>query len=77
MKIIKNNDFRIKTIKQKDLSQFVNLWNQDYRLLTSSGFLMTKEKAKLGYKQKIFYYWGIYQQNNLVGYLLLKEDKDL
>ncbi len=64
-------------IKRKDLPQLVSLWNQEYKILTSSHFQMTLEKAKKGYDAKMFHYYGIYNNNTLVGFLLLKGTKDL
>lgn len=67
----------IKYLREKDLPQFVNLWNQDYQSLTSTVFLMTIKKTQDGYKNKIFFYFRIYKNDNLIGFLLLKEDGDL
>ena len=40
----------IKKIQKSSLHQLVNLWNQGKDVLTSSGFLMTQEKADKGFK---------------------------
>lgn len=65
-------------IKRKDLPRLVSLWNQEYKILTSSHFQMTLKKAKKGYYAKMFDYYGIYNDNILIGFLLLKkEDKIL
>lgn len=65
-------------IKRKDLARLVSLWNQEYKILTSSHFQMTLKKAKKGYYAKMFDYYGIYNDNILIGFLLLKkEDKIL
>ncbi len=45
---------KILKIKYSYLSSFVNLWNQDYKLLTSSCWKMTEEKAKEGFNKKLF-----------------------
>jgi len=69
---------KVYKIKIKDLLQFVSLWNQEYKILTSSHFQMTLKKAKKGYYAKMFDYYGIYNDNILIGFLLLKkEDKIL
>lgn len=68
---------RIYKIKRKDLLQFVSLWNQEYKRLTSSQFQMTLEKAKKGYDAKMFDYYGLYNNDVLIGFMLLKENKDL
>jgi len=68
------NDFLIKKIEQKDLEAFVELWNQGYEMLTSSKFKMTYEKALKGFTSQLFNYTGLYKNNQLVGFMLLKED---
>lgn len=67
----------VSKIKQKDLPRFVTLWNQDYLILTSSQFKMTLDKAVRGFKAKMFDYYGVYKESELIGFMLLKEDKDL
>ncbi|MGB9707149.1 MAG: hypothetical protein ACPL1D_00120 [Microgenomates group bacterium] len=34
-------EIKIEKIKKSDLNTFVKLWNQDYLLLTSSGFRLS------------------------------------
>jgi len=68
--------FNIKKIKKSHLNQFVNLWNQERDVLTSSGFLMTKEKAEKGFKEKMFDYLGVFEKENLFGFMLLKKEKN-
>lgn len=67
----------IRTLKEKNLPEFVALWNQEYLLLTSSKFKMTLEKAKKGFSAKMFDYYGVCHNDKLIGFMLLKEDKDL
>jgi len=68
--------FNIKKIKKSSLHQFVNLWNQRKDVLTSSGFLMTKEKAEKGFKEKMFEYFGLFEKEKLIGFMLLKKEKN-
>jgi ribosomal protein S18 acetylase RimI-like enzyme len=68
--------FNIKKIQKSSLHQFVNLWNQGKDVLTSSGFLMTQEKAEKGFKEKMFDYFGLFEKENLVGFMLLKKEKN-
>jgi len=68
------NDISVKIIKSKDLRTFVKLWNQEYKILTSSGFKMTYEKALAGFSSKMFSYIGLYKKNLLIGFMLLKEN---
>lgn len=63
----------IKRLTEKDLKDFVELWNQDFKLLTSSQFRMTLKRAKEGFEKKMFDYWGVYEKGKLRGFLLLKE----
>jgi hypothetical protein len=65
--------FNIKKIKKSSLHQFVNLWNQGKNVLTSSGFLMTQEKVELGFEEKMFEYFGLFEKENLIGFMLLKK----
>jgi len=67
---------KINKLTKNHLTQFIYLWNQGYEILTSSGFLMTKEKAEKGFKEKMFDYWGILEKENLVGFMLLKKEKN-
>ena len=55
---------KIKKINKKDLGNFVSLWNQDFKNLTTSSFLMTYEKALKGFNEKMFDYRGIYLNNS-------------
>lgn len=64
---------KIKRITEKDLKDFVELWNQDFKLLTSRQFQMTLEKAREGFEEKMFDYFGVYEKGKLRGFLLLKE----
>ena len=66
----------IKKIQKSSLNQLVNLWNQGKDVLTSSGFLMTQEKVELGFKEKMFEYFGLFEKENLVGFMLLKKEKN-
>jgi ribosomal protein S18 acetylase RimI-like enzyme len=59
--------FNIKKIQKSSLHQDV---------LTSSGFLMTQEKAEKGFKEKMFDYFGLFEKENLVGFMLLKKEKN-
>lgn len=64
---------KIKRITERDLKDFVTLWNQDFELLTSSQFQMTLKKAKEGFEKKMFDYFGIYgEKEKLLGFLLLQ-----
>ena len=65
----------IKKIQKSSLCQFVNLWNQGKDVLTSSGFLMTQEKAEKGFKEKMFEYFGLFEKEKLIGFMLLKKKK--
>lgn len=67
---------KISTIKNKDIEEFIKLWNQDYEILTSSGFKMDYKKAKDGFDKKLFDYYGLYQNKKLVAFLLMKEESD-
>jgi len=53
------------------------LWNNELLLLTSSRLKMTFKKALRGFENKMFDYWGAYYNNELVGFMLLKQNKDL
>lgn len=63
-------------IQEKDLPSFVSLWNQEFEVLTSCHFQMTLARAKKGFQAKMFLYHGIYNNDKLVGFMLLKEDGD-
>jgi len=67
----------IKKIEKKDLMRFADLWNQDFQFLTSSKFKMTCEKAVKGFDSRMFDYFGLYLDDLLIGFLLLKEDNDV
>lgn len=64
---------KILKIKNSNLSSFVDLWNQNYKLLTSSGWRMNLEKAKEGFKKKMFDYYGAFINNLLLGFILLNK----
>ena len=68
--------FNFKKIKESHLSQLVSLWNQGSNVLTSSGFLMTQEKVELGFKEKMFEYFGLFEKEKLIGFMLLKKEKN-
>jgi N-acetylglutamate synthase-like GNAT family acetyltransferase len=38
---------------------------------------MTKEKAERGFKKKMFDYWGFFEEENLLGFILLKREGDI
>ncbi len=42
----------IKLLSKNDLKKFVELWNQDYYFLTSSGYKLSYEKALKGFEEK-------------------------
>ncbi|MGB9883233.1 MAG: GNAT family N-acetyltransferase [Microgenomates group bacterium] len=67
-------NLKIKKINKSGLNTFVKLWNQDYLLLTSSGFRLSFQKAYTGFKNKMFDYYGLYLNNNLIGFTLIKKD---
>lgn len=68
----------ISKLQLGDIKDFVSLWNQEYKLLTSSQLQMTVEKAKSGFISKMFEHYGIYKNRALVGFMLIKEtDGDL
>lgn len=64
---------KILKIKYSHLSSFVNLWNQDDKILTSGGWEMTEEKAKRRFNKKSFDYFDAFEDKNLVGFVLLKK----
>ena len=68
--------FNFKKIKESHLSQLVSLWNQGSNVLTSSGFLMTQEKVELGLKEKMFEYFGLFEKEKLIGFMLLKKEEN-
>lgn len=68
--------FLVKTIEESDLDNFTSLWNQGYEVLTSSQFKMTNEKAKDGFKSKLFDYIGLYKNKLLIGFILLVKDEN-
>jgi hypothetical protein len=68
--------FNIKKIKKSSLYQFVNLCNQEKDFLTSSGFLMTQEKAEKGFEEKMFEYFGLFEKEKLIGFMLLKKEEN-
>lgn len=68
---------KIKHIKKKDLITFVQIWNEDFLVLTSSRLKLTLNKALDGFESKMFDYLGLYKNETLIGFILLKEEKDL
>lgn len=67
----------ISKIRKQDLSRFVELWNQDYLLLTSSQWKMAQNKAEKGFSSKMFEYLGLYLENKLNGFMLLKKEGNI
>ena len=67
----------ISNIRKQDSSRFIELWNQDYLLLTSRGWKMTKDKAEKGLSSKMFEYFGLYLENKLNGFMLLKKENNI
>jgi len=67
---------RIEKITKNHLEDFVNLWNQAYKVLTSSQFKMTLKRAKYGFRNKMFDYIGIFKEDKLLGFLLLHRRAD-
>ena len=67
----------ISNIRKQDSSRFIELWNQDYLLLTSRGWKMTKDKAEKGLSSKMFEYFGLYLENKLNGFMLLKKEDNI
>lgn len=60
----------IRKLTEQDIPSFVDLWNQDFELLTSSKFLMTTDKALAGFKQNMFDYYGLFDPDKLIGFIL-------
>lgn len=67
---------QIKSLTERDIPAFIELWNQNYEVLTSSNFLMTYDKALAGFKQKMFDYFGLFDRDKLVGFALYKDIMD-
>lgn len=67
----------ISNIRKQDLSRFVELWNQDYLLLTSRGWKMTQDKVEKGFNSMMFEYFGLYLENKLNGFMLLKKEDNI
>lgn len=61
---------KVRQLTEKDISSFVTLWNQDYELLTTRKFIMTLDKALTGFRQKMFDYYGLFENDILVGFIL-------
>lgn len=70
---MKNLDFDVHLIEKEDIPRFVELWNQGYQVLTSGKSKMTLDKALKGYHQKMFTYYGLFKNNNLIGFALLTD----
>ena len=67
----------ISKIRKQDLSRFIELWNQDYLLLTSRGWKMTQDRVEKGFSSKMFEYFGLYLENKLNGFMLLKKENNI
>ncbi|MFC1624851.1 GNAT family N-acetyltransferase [Patescibacteria group bacterium] len=70
-----NKNIEIKRMNQEDMPGFVRLWNQGYKLLTSSRFKMDLYKALEGFKKKMFDYFGLYKNGELIGFILFTKEK--
>jgi ribosomal protein S18 acetylase RimI-like enzyme len=73
----KQNQFKICNLNINDLSKFVSLWNQNFELLTTSKFKMDFNKAHSGFIKKMFIYFGLFLDENLIGFILLKSQPNL
>ncbi len=70
------DEITIRNFSKEDLNNFVNLWNQEIDLLTTSKRIMTHKLALDGFNVNMFDYLGLYKNNKLIGFCLLRNDRD-